>query len=192
MDLKNNHCPSQYVTSGFELKLINASRELNLRKAQSRNISSDPFKFPRSATTILSPINEMDELGSGVLILEIIDTGCGMTQEEKAKLFKPFSQVNKTVYSKFGGTGIGLWLSYKLITAMKGTLECNSKVNEGTRFIIKLPCQFKSSKIQVIYIIYLGVKSSSSVQRPCYYCFHEEHKEIYWFIYQVWLQNCIL
>jgi len=82
----------------------------------------------------------------GILEIKVVDTGCGMTSEEKEKLFKPFSQANKTVYSSYGGTGLGLWISYKLITAMKGDIKCESGVGTGSCFTVTIPARTKVEK----------------------------------------------
>lgn len=82
---------------------------------------------------------------NGTLIIEVKDDGCGMTEEERDKLFQPFTQANKSVHSKFGGTGMGLWISSKLISAMGGTIECNSQLSKGTSFIVKVPTKYQQS-----------------------------------------------
>jgi len=82
----------------------------------------------------------------GTLEIRIKDSGCGISKEDQEKLFKPFAQANKGVHSKFGGTGLGLWLSHKLILAMKGTIQCESEVGKGTTFIIRVPMKCKTGK----------------------------------------------
>ena len=75
----------------------------------------------------------------GHLIIEVIDTGIGMSQEGVSKLFKPFSQANKGIQSKYGGTGLGLWITNKIVTLMKGKIKVFSELNKGTRFLISIP-----------------------------------------------------
>lgn len=87
----------------------------------------------------------------GRLLLQVIDNGCGMTHAEQSRLFQPFSQASKTTYSKFGGTGLGLWLSHKLVAAMGGSISCESKLNEGTKFSIELPVRYRSSSMAVLW-----------------------------------------
>jgi hypothetical protein len=85
----------------------------------------------------------------GTLVLEIADNGCGISPENQAKLFQPFSQAHKAIYQEYGGTGLGLWLSKTLIQAMKGSIQCKSALGEGTTFTITLPgqCVFHSKKV---------------------------------------------
>jgi hypothetical protein len=80
----------------------------------------------------------------GTLLIDVTDTGCGMTEGDAAKLFQCFAQANRKVQSKFGGTGLGLWLCHKLIAAMKGEIKCTSVLGKGTTFSITLPLKCKS------------------------------------------------
>jgi len=80
----------------------------------------------------------------GLLMIEVIDTGCGMSEAERSKLFQPFVQANKGVQSKFGGTGLGLWLCHKLITAMNGNISCDSELGKGTTFRVSLELNYKT------------------------------------------------
>ena len=67
--------------------------------------------------------------------IEILDNGPGMPDHVKVKIFEPFfttKEVGK-------GTGLGLSIVYTVIENHKGRLEVNSKLNEGTNFIILLP-----------------------------------------------------
>ncbi len=75
----------------------------------------------------------------GKLILEVADTGRGISEEEQQKLFQPFVQANKIVYSEFGGTGLGLWISQKLVRAMKGSITCRSQLGQGSVFTVTIP-----------------------------------------------------
>jgi len=76
---------------------------------------------------------------SGILVIDVIDTGIGMDAEETKKLFKPFTQANSQVRSKFGGTGLGLWITKSLVQRMCGVIEVRSQQGRGTRFTVTLP-----------------------------------------------------
>ncbi len=84
-------------------------------------------------------IEEGDFGDSGLLVIDIIDTGVGMTKEEQARLFKPFSQANSSIKSKFGGTGLGLCISKQLTHLMSGFIEVKSQKGRGSRFKLTLP-----------------------------------------------------
>lgn len=101
--------------------------------------------LPYCSSNIVTP-------SDGTLIIEIKDNGCGIKEEEQKNLFKPFSQANNEIYSKFKGTGLGLWITERLITAMKGYVFCSSSLGKGSTFHIKIPAKCKGEKEYVIEI----------------------------------------
>ena len=68
------------------------------------------------------------------LRFEVRDTGIGIPENKLERLFKAFSQVDSSTSRKYGGTGLGLIISEKLITLMGGKMDVRSRVNEGTTF----------------------------------------------------------
>ncbi|MDX1957704.1 MAG: ATP-binding protein [Leptospiraceae bacterium] len=71
--------------------------------------------------------------------LFIKDTGIGIKEENISKLFQPFAQEDTSITRKFGGTGLGLVITKKLITKMGGEILLQSKYGEGTEFTIEIP-----------------------------------------------------
>jgi CheY-like chemotaxis protein/two-component sensor histidine kinase len=71
------------------------------------------------------------------LRLEVSDTGCGMTEEQKARIFEPFFT------TKFAGRGLGLAVVQGIVRAHGGTVNLISAPGQGTRFQILLPCTDK-------------------------------------------------
>lgn len=71
----------------------------------------------------------------GMIAVEISDTGCGIPPENLPQIFDPFF----TTKIAGKGTGLGLSTAYGIIQEHKGTIDCQSKINEGTTFIIRLP-----------------------------------------------------
>ncbi len=119
-----------------------SSRLSSLRKHLERTRSL--FTIPSGAD--LSPkLSDSccDAVRKGTLTIKVTDTGCGMSEEEMHKLFQPFAQANKGIHAKFGGTGLGLWLSHKLIAAMDGKITCSSEVEKGTTFTISLQVNYR-------------------------------------------------
>ncbi len=71
--------------------------------------------------------------------IRIRDTGIGMTDEQQRRLFQPFSQVDSSNTRRFGGTGLGLTITKKLLDMMGGQIGVRSMSQIGTEFFISLP-----------------------------------------------------
>jgi signal transduction histidine kinase len=73
------------------------------------------------------------------LKIEIKDTGIGLSVDNQKKLFKAFSQADTSTTRQYGGTGLGLIISKKLIELLKGDIALTSKEHQGSVFWITLP-----------------------------------------------------
>ena len=71
-------------------------------------------------------------------VLEVVDTGAGISEEDLERVFEPFQQVDGTLAREHDGTGLGLAISRHLGTLLGYELSVESKVNEGTTFKITL------------------------------------------------------
>ena len=110
------------------------------------NLVSNAIKFTGVDGIVKVCIEKTDESEEEVTILfSVEDSGVGMTPEQVGKIFDAFSQADISTTRKFGGTGLGLTISSKLVTMMGGTLEVESQLNEGTTFFFSLRLPKESS-----------------------------------------------
>jgi CheY-like chemotaxis protein len=101
------------------------------------NLLSNAIKFTQSGevTLHLSKHNLDTESNSVELEFKVRDTGIGMSSEEIARLFLPFSQGDSSTTRKYGGTGLGLAICKNLSEAMGGKVWVTSQPGEGSKFI---------------------------------------------------------
>lgn len=102
------------------------------------NLMSNAVKFTASGDVTLR-LNAWNEEPSGyALLIEVADTGPGMTSDQLGRLFKPFDQTADGVGAAHGGSGLGLSISRNLIELMGGRLTARSTPDQGARFTISL------------------------------------------------------
>jgi len=115
-------------------------------------MQTDVVMLRQSLLNLLSNANKFTHQGCVSLIVDIInkensdwiqfsvkDTGIGISEEQLLKLFQPFTQAEAGTASKFGGTGLGLYLTRQFCEMLGGTINVSSKEGSGTTFNIILP-----------------------------------------------------
>jgi len=101
------------------------------------NLLSNAIKFTPENGTItldLKLLTRTDEIQ-----ISITDTGIGIPKDKIKRIFEVFGQQDTSTTRKYGGTGLGLNISTKLIEKMGGTLHVESEVHKGSKFYFKLP-----------------------------------------------------
>lgn len=102
------------------------------------NLVNNAVKFTEKGHIKVSAVRRNAPDGDQVLV-QVKDTGIGIPEERRNRLFQPFSQVDASMTRKFGGTGLGLSISRDLIEMMHGRIGVKSKANVGSNFWFTLP-----------------------------------------------------
>jgi PAS domain S-box-containing protein len=102
------------------------------------NLIGNAIKFTASGSITLAVACPQQADGRAELDFRLRDTGIGMTQEQMAALFQPFTQADTSVTRKFGGTGLGLVITKRLIEMMGGTIAVASTPHVGSTFTFRL------------------------------------------------------
>ena len=104
------------------------------------NLLGNAFKFTERGSVKLSLyLLHTEAPGQNHLAIEVEDTGIGMTEEEQGRLFKEFSQADRSIVRRYGGSGLGLIICKKLAELMGGEIALRSQEGKGSRFIVSLP-----------------------------------------------------
>ena len=99
------------------------------------NLASNALKFSESNSRISMGIDLQEESESEVVLLfSMHDTGIGMSPEEQGNLFQAFGQADSSTTRKYGGTGLGLVISKKIVEAMGGEIWVESEKGVGSTF----------------------------------------------------------
>ncbi|MCX6225367.1 MAG: ATP-binding protein [Bacteroidia bacterium] len=98
------------------------------------NLVSNAIKFTNRGEVLISCAVSEKTGNQYTFIFKISDTGIGIHQDQKEKLFKSFSQVDASITRKFGGTGLGLIISKRLVEMMHGKIDLESEVGKGSTF----------------------------------------------------------
>ncbi len=99
------------------------------------NLTNNAVKFTEQGEIIVQIQLLEEEKDQVRLELSVKDTGIGLTEEQIGKLFKEFSQADASTTRKYGGTGLGLTISKKLVELMDGKIWVESEPGKGSRFI---------------------------------------------------------
>ncbi len=112
------------------------------------NLIGNAIKFTHEGEVFVRVfIVQTKENGEIELGFEVRDSGIGIPPDKIDKLFKPFSQVDSSTTRKYGGTGLGLIISEKIVNLMGGSIQVESKVGKGTTFKFKINTRISSAQL---------------------------------------------
>jgi PAS domain S-box-containing protein len=98
------------------------------------NLASNAVKFTAHGEIVIATRLVEEGKDQAVLEFSVRDSGIGMTPEQAARLFQPFTQADTTTTRKFGGTGLGLSISRRLVEMMGGQIQVDSAPGQGSTF----------------------------------------------------------
>ena len=141
----------------FEIALREKGLTLNFRVAPEcpRTVRADPVrlrqilvnlvgnavKFTRQGSVGISvrPADTHAQPGAGMLRFEVSDTGIGIPASKLSSIFEAFTQADGSHTRRFGGTGLGLTITRRLVDLMGGRLWVTSEIGTGSCFFVDLP-----------------------------------------------------
>ena len=111
------------------------------------NLLSNAVKFtPENGSIALNSTMDGEKNGNIIIRVEVSDTGIGISEEQKERLFRSFEQADNTITKRFGGTGLGLAISKRIVEMMDGEIYVKSELGKGSAFGFTVP--FKRGKEQ--------------------------------------------
>ena len=102
------------------------------------NLISNSAKFTKNGKIILEVKNYIEK-NEKYILMKVVDTGIGMSSGEIENIFSPFIQTKSSSFVDQKGTGLGLSITKKYCEMMNGTVSCESVLDKGTTFTIKIP-----------------------------------------------------
>jgi len=103
------------------------------------NLLGNAVKFTSEGEVLLRVTVVERSSGSARFRFEVVDTGVGLTEEQRGRLFQAFAQADTSTSRKYGGTGLGLSISQRLCRMMGGTIGAESRPGSGSTFWFELP-----------------------------------------------------
>lgn len=103
-----------------------------------RNLLGNAIKFTPAGRVELR-VDISGEESAQWLNLCVVDSGIGIAPEALARLFSPFNQADSSTARRFGGTGLGLFITREMARGMGGELHVSSSAGVGSRFTLTLP-----------------------------------------------------
>ncbi|WP_338845666.1 response regulator [Massilia sp. W12] len=124
------------------------------------NLVNNAIKFTERGDVELACMLQGVKQGRAKLMFSVRDSGIGMSAEQRAKLFKPFSQADDSTTRKYGGTGLGLSISQHLVGLMGGKITVESEPGKGANFhfSIELPLAAESEVSEVLPPVLNGAR----------------------------------
>ncbi|MGV3642239.1 MAG: ATP-binding protein [Adhaeribacter sp.] len=102
------------------------------------NLVGNAIKFTESGAVTLDVTVEREDADNWQIAFVVSDTGIGIPADKLEAIFERFTQANSDTTRKFGGTGLGLTITKRLVEMQQGSIEVSSTLGEGTSFAVQL------------------------------------------------------
>jgi signal transduction histidine kinase/ActR/RegA family two-component response regulator len=109
------------------------------------NLIGNAVKFTETGEVVLRVDCERIEGGRVSVTFTVSDTGIGILPEKHATIFEAFTQADASTTRRFGGTGLGLTISARLVELMGGTIRIDSEPKRGTQVYVTLPFEIRAT-----------------------------------------------
>ncbi len=130
----------------LELQLLHCQLRTDRRRLLQSvlNLLSNAVKFTEQGSVTLSMSAETVQPGKpGCIAISVTDTGIGISEEDLVRLFKPFVRLESPLQTLAPGTGLGLYLTKKLIEdVLGGSISCSSTLGKGSTFTLRIQERF--------------------------------------------------
>jgi signal transduction histidine kinase/DNA-binding response OmpR family regulator len=126
------------------------------------NLVGNAIKFtPQGGVLVQIELREKTE-ESVLLHFAVSDTGIGIPDEYRTRIFEPFAQADSSTTRQYGGTGLGLSISKALVEMMRGMIWCESEAGKGSVF--HFTARFAVRKAAVTPVAFVGVSGLAGLQ----------------------------
>ena len=122
----------------IELEDCYVVQDSNFIKRTLINLLSNAVKFTESGTITV----KVWEIDKTKIAISVSDTGVGIAEEDRQKIFQAFRQADQTFTRQHSGTGLGLAITQSLVKMMKGNITLESEVGQGTTFTVEIPRKY--------------------------------------------------
>ena len=110
------------------------------------NLLSNAVKFTEKGQITMKVLREPGDDSSGTVRFEVTDTGIGMSEEQRKRIFDRFTQADTSITRKYGGTGLGMTISKELVELMGGRIGVESAKGRGSTFWFTVPMEKQPEK----------------------------------------------
>jgi len=110
------------------------------------NLVGNAVKFTQRGEVVVTASREMPDR----LLITVSDTGPGLTEHDRSRVFAPFVQADSSSVRRHEGAGLGLAIAARLVARMGGTIELDSAVGRGSEFRLRLPLVAAPDRIDAV------------------------------------------